>query len=156
MDCGGIDRNQHVELTKSVGDGSDVETSDKFSRIRIDIVDVADVAFINVLVVVVFDLHHLIAGREGPAEAIALRRDPLTGEDHCSMADKRDPFAVTACLDPQNAKTILLVVERGALDETRQHFPIGWCMGVGFMLFCHSTMTGSPRVDVPLISAKQP
>ena len=30
VDCGGIGRNQHVELAKSVGDGSAVEKSDKF------------------------------------------------------------------------------------------------------------------------------
>src|SRR4029453_441192 len=69
VDRGGIGRNQHVKLTKSVGDGSAVETSDKFSRIRIDIVDVADVAVINLLVVVVFDLHPLFPGPEGPADA---------------------------------------------------------------------------------------
>src|SRR5258708_5435398 len=33
---------------------------------------------------------------------------------------------VAACLDPHNAETILRVVEGDALDETRQHFPIGW------------------------------
>jgi hypothetical protein len=43
VDCGGIGRNQHVELAKSVGDGSAVEKSDKFSCIKIDLVDVADV-----------------------------------------------------------------------------------------------------------------
>jgi cytochrome c len=72
VDCGGIGRNQHVEFAKSVGDGSAVEMSDKFSRIRIDIVDVADVTVINVLVVVILDLHYLVAGREGPAEALNL------------------------------------------------------------------------------------
>src|SRR4029453_14515508 len=70
VDRGGIGRNQHVEFTKSVSDGSAVETSDKFSRIRIDVVDVADVAVIDLLVVVVLDLHHLVAGREGPAEPL--------------------------------------------------------------------------------------
>ena len=34
----------------------------------------------------------------------------------------RDQFAVAACLDPQNAEAVLVVVERDALDETRQHF----------------------------------
>src|SRR5262245_18495033 len=72
VDRGGIGRNQHVKLTKSVGDGSAVETSDKFSRIRIDIVDIPDVAVIDLLVVIVLDLHHLIARREGPAEALDL------------------------------------------------------------------------------------
>src|SRR6266436_4681108 len=41
------------------------------------------------------------------------------------MTDNRDQFAGAACLDPQNAETILFVVERDALHETRQHFPIG-------------------------------
>src|SRR5439155_14879790 len=66
VDCGGIGRNQHVEFAKSVGDGSAVEMSDKFSRIRIDIVDVADVTVIDVLVIIVLDLHDLVAGGEGP------------------------------------------------------------------------------------------
>jgi len=29
---------------------------------------------------------------------------------------------VAACLDPQNAETVVLIVVRDALDETRQHF----------------------------------
>jgi hypothetical protein len=33
---------------------------------------------------------------------------------------------MSACLDPQNAETNLLIMERDALDEARQHFPIGW------------------------------
>src|SRR5262249_32436052 len=37
VDCGGIGRNQHVELAKSVGDGSAVEKSDKFFCIKIDL-----------------------------------------------------------------------------------------------------------------------
>jgi hypothetical protein len=41
------------------------------------------------------------------------------------MTDNRNEVTVAACLDPQNAETILFVVERDALDETRQHFPIG-------------------------------
>src|SRR5262249_60890622 len=72
VDRGGIGRNQHVKLTKSVGDGSAVETYDKFSRIRIDIVDIADVPVIDLLIVVVLDLHPLMAGREGLAEALDL------------------------------------------------------------------------------------
>jgi hypothetical protein len=42
------------------------------------------------------------------------------------MTNNRDEVTVSACLDPQNAETILFVVERDALDETCQHFPIGW------------------------------
>ena len=32
-------------------------------------------------------------------------------------------FAVAACLDPQNAETVLLIVVGDALDESRQHLP---------------------------------
>ena len=35
-------------------------------------IDIADVAVIDLLVVVVFDLYHLVAGREGPAEVLDL------------------------------------------------------------------------------------
>src|SRR5258705_9967471 len=37
-----------------------------------DIVDIADVAVIDLLVVIVFDLHHFIAGRERPTKALDL------------------------------------------------------------------------------------
>ena len=43
--------------------------------------------------------------------------------------------SVAACLDPQNAETAFLIVERDALDEDRHYFPIGW-YGLGCMLFC--------------------
>jgi hypothetical protein len=39
--------------------------------------------------------------------------------------DHRDEFAVTACFDPQNAETVLLVVVRDTLDEARQHLQVG-------------------------------
>ena len=42
----------------------------EFAIVGIDVVDIADVAVINLLVVVVLNLHHLIAGREGPPEAL--------------------------------------------------------------------------------------
>ena len=40
--------------------------------VGINIVDIADVAVIDLLVVVVLDLHHLVAGRKGPAEPLDL------------------------------------------------------------------------------------
>ena len=42
------------------------------------------------------------------------------------MADDRDQFAMTSRLDPQNAEAVLVIVERDALDDARQHFLIGW------------------------------
>jgi hypothetical protein len=48
--------------------------------------------------------------------------DPLAGRDHRGMPGHRDEFAVPACLDPQNAETVLLIVVRDAFDEARQDF----------------------------------
>jgi hypothetical protein len=56
------------------------------------------------------------------------------------MSDHRDEFAVAACLDPQNAETVLLIVVRDALDKARHHFQGGWvrprfhdnCRVIGF------------------------
>src|SRR5215470_13866282 len=47
------------------------------------------------------------------------------------MADNGDQFALAACLDPQNAETVLLVVEGDALDQTSQHLGVGW-FGLNF------------------------
>ena len=44
----------------------------QLAGVGIDVVDVADVAVVDLLVVVVLDLHHLVAGREGPAETLDL------------------------------------------------------------------------------------
>ena len=44
----------------------------ELAGVGIDVVDIADIAVINFLVVVVLDLHHLVAGRKGPAEALDL------------------------------------------------------------------------------------
>jgi hypothetical protein len=51
--------------------------------------------------------------------------NPLAGRDHSGMPDHRDEFAVTACFDPQNAETVLLIVVRDTLDEARQHLQGG-------------------------------
>jgi len=60
------------------------------------------------------------------------------------MTDNRDQLTVAAGLDPQNAETILFVVERDALDQTRQHFPIGW-YGLGL----HDVLPHLKRAEVP-------
>src|SRR6516225_6385424 len=64
-----VGRHQHIEFTESVLDGSAVEANSNFPRIDVDIVDGADVAVVDLLVVVVLDLHHLVAGCESPAES---------------------------------------------------------------------------------------
>ena len=64
------------------------------------------------------------------------------------MADNRDQFALAACLDPQNAETVLLVVEGDALDQTRQQLAVGW-FGLNF----HDPP--SPVGGVPLASTER-
>ena len=72
VDGGRVGRNQRVEFAEAVGDGAAVEAGGELASVGIDVVDVADVAVIDFLVVVVLDLHDLVAGREGPAEAFDL------------------------------------------------------------------------------------
>jgi hypothetical protein len=52
------------------GDGSAVEVGHELAIAGIDIFDVANIAVIDVLVIIVLDLHDLVAGREGPAESL--------------------------------------------------------------------------------------
>src|SRR6266481_4950576 len=52
-----------------------VEARGEFAGLGIDIVDVANIAVVDLLVVVVLDLHHLVARRKGPAETLHLAVD---------------------------------------------------------------------------------
>ena len=72
MNGRGISRHQRVEFAEAVGDGAAVKTGGQFAGVGIDVVDVADVAVVDLLVVVVLDLHDFVAGGEGPAEALDL------------------------------------------------------------------------------------
>src|SRR5271157_5595511 len=72
MDCRGVGRHQRVEFAKAKSDGAAVETDGQLAGVEVDIVDVADVTIIDLLFVVVLDLHDLIPWREGPAEPLDL------------------------------------------------------------------------------------
>jgi DNA-binding Lrp family transcriptional regulator len=72
VDGRGVGRHQRVEFAKPVGDGAAVEASGELAVVGINIVDVADVAVIDLLVVVVLDLHYLVAGRKAPTEPLDL------------------------------------------------------------------------------------
>ena len=50
--------------------------------------------------------------------------DPLPGRDHGSVADDRHEIAMAACLDAQNAKPVIGIVERHSLDEASQNLPV--------------------------------
>jgi hypothetical protein len=57
-------------------------------------------------------------------DPIARSRDPLTGGNACGMANHGHDITMTTRPGAQNAKTILDIVIRYALDEARQHFPV--------------------------------
>src|SRR6266702_4255361 len=90
MDRRGIGGDQHVEFTESVSHGSAVEVGGKFACIGIYVCDVTDVAVVDLLVVVVLDLHDLVARREGPAEVLPL---PLAGGDRARPEVRRSTTA---------------------------------------------------------------
>ena len=50
----GVCRNQRVKLAEAIGDGAPVEMRGQLAVIGIDIVDIADVAVINLLVIIVW------------------------------------------------------------------------------------------------------
>src|SRR5258708_5326031 len=63
-----IGRDQCVKFTESIGHGTAIETRGEFTGVGIDSVDIADVAIVDVLVIVILDLHDLVTRSEGPAE----------------------------------------------------------------------------------------
>jgi hypothetical protein len=72
MNGGRVGGHQHVKFAKAVGNGSAVKVDDEIALGGIDIIDFANVAIIDVLVIVILDLHDLIAACEGPAKPFDL------------------------------------------------------------------------------------
>ena len=82
MNGGGAGRNQHIQFPKAINHHATVEADGELASLRIDVGDVADVSVLDFLVVVILDLHDLVAWSEGPAEALYLSlaggvEDPL-------------------------------------------------------------------------------
>ena len=48
--------------------------------------------------------------------------DPFPGGDRRGMSDDRHQVAMAARLDPQNAKAVLGIMERDALDQAGEDF----------------------------------
>jgi hypothetical protein len=72
VDRGRVGRDEGVELAEAVGDSPPIEAGDELAGIGVHIVDGADVAVVDLLVIVVLDLHDLVTRREGPAESLDL------------------------------------------------------------------------------------
>src|SRR5262249_48225890 len=52
--------------------GTSVEAGSKLAFVKVNVHDITDVTIVDLLVVVVLDLHDLVAGCEGPAESLDL------------------------------------------------------------------------------------
>src|SRR5439155_22869074 len=70
VDCRRIGEHQLVEFAKAVDHLAALEVDGDLTFLHIDARHDAQVAVIDLPVIVVLDLHHLVAGAEGPAEAL--------------------------------------------------------------------------------------
>src|SRR5664280_1587103 len=82
VDSRGVSRHQRVEFAERVSDGAAIEAGYKLTVVEIDLINVTDVAVVDLLVVVVLDLHHLVAWRESPSETLDL---PVTRWIQCRL-----------------------------------------------------------------------
>ena len=73
VDARGICRNEIVELTEPIRYRPALEIRGQYALLGINREHITDIAVVYVLVVVVFDLHHLVVGRKGPAKAFDTR-----------------------------------------------------------------------------------
>jgi hypothetical protein len=48
--------------------------------------------------------------------------DPLTSRNGRGMPNDRYQLSVPSCLDPENAETVVVIVESNSLDETGENF----------------------------------
>jgi hypothetical protein len=53
-------------------------------------------------------------------------RNPLASRNDRGMADDGDQFAVASCLDPDDAKAILVILVGDALHQPGKHLTIRW------------------------------
>src|SRR5271165_4213768 len=72
VDGGGIGGDQRVEFAEAVGHRAPIEARRELARLGIDVDDVADIAVVDLLVVVILDLHELVAWGKGPGETFDL------------------------------------------------------------------------------------
>src|SRR5208282_5412270 len=73
VDGGGVGGDQRVEFAEAVGHRAPIEARLEFAHLGIDVVDVADVAAVDFLVVVILDLHDLVPRRKVQPKRSTLR-----------------------------------------------------------------------------------
>src|ERR1700731_4794473 len=70
VDCRRIGEHKFVELAKAVGDFAAIEVDAELAFLHVDARHDAEIAVVNLLVVIILDLHDLVARAECPAEAL--------------------------------------------------------------------------------------
>jgi hypothetical protein len=68
---------------KSVCDGPAIKAGNELARIGIDVVDGTNIAAVDLLFVVVLDLHHLVAGSKRPTKPLDLA---IAGGIECGLS----------------------------------------------------------------------
>src|SRR6516225_1809245 len=63
---------EHVEFAEPVGHRTAVKAGGEIAGFGVEVLHEAYVTVVDLLVVIVLDLHHLVARREGPAESLDL------------------------------------------------------------------------------------
>src|SRR6516165_2338120 len=70
MDCRRVGEHQLVELAKAVGNFAAIEIDVELAFLHVDVGHDAEVPVVDLLVIIVLDLHDLVARTEGPAETV--------------------------------------------------------------------------------------
>ena len=72
MDGQSVGGNEHVEFIKTVDHQATIKSRGEFASGGVDIFDGADFTVVDLLVVIILDLHDLVSRREGPAKSLDL------------------------------------------------------------------------------------
>src|SRR5664279_1319381 len=94
VDRRGIGENELVQFAKEIGHVAAVEANCDLAELRVDRGDEAEIAVIDVFVVVVLGLHHLVADKEGRSKLHDLRFGPWV--EGLLQLDIQGPGAETA------------------------------------------------------------
>ena len=136
MHRGGVGQHQRVQLAEVVGHLPALEVDHQLALVRIDPPHDPEVAVVDLALVVVLDLHDLVAGAEGPAEALdpdLARRvqqllqlqvqrpcpepAPVHRAQHLDVAHRVEPEPGRDALPHDREQLRHAILGAGALDE---------------------------------------